>query len=128
MGKNAKPKKPAEKQHKTVKTKEEEKTKKKPIQRKNTEKPKDPPTKTPKAPAKKPARKPAKQGEENSEYKKKPGQKHQEPSFDDPSRAFYESLYEQNPNSEMAQRYCVAYGLLPKDTAEQLFNKFSKKR
>jgi hypothetical protein len=48
---------------------------------------------------------------------KKPGQRRQEPSLDDPTRAFYESLHEQNPHSLMAKKYCLENGLLDEETA-----------
>ncbi|CAG9313473.1 unnamed protein product [Blepharisma stoltei] len=38
--------------------------------------------------------------------------KNPEPSFDDPLRAFYESLLQQNPNSQMARKYCIEHGIL----------------
>lgn len=50
----------------------------------------------------------------------KPGQKHREPPHDDPLRAFYESLYEQNPKSQMAQKYCLENGLLSEDVAKKV--------
>lgn len=62
------------------------------------------------------------------EIPKKPGQKHPEPSLDDPTRAFYETLYEQNPDSPMAQKYCLEYGLLPEDTAVAVLAKLKNKR
>ena len=66
--------------------------------------------------------------EENiHEIQKKPGQKHPEPSLDDPTRAFYETLYEQNPNSPMAKKYCLEYGLLPEDVASALVSKLKNK-
>ena len=66
-------------------------------------------------------------GEETTELLTKPGQKHPEPSLEDPTRAFYESLYEQNPNSHMAQKYCLEYGLLPEDTAARIAELLKKK-
>lgn len=33
---------------------------------------------------------------------------------------FYETLYEQNPNSEMAQEWCLLYGILPFEAANKL--------
>lgn len=62
------------------------------------------------------------------EVQKKPGQKHPEPSLDDPTRAFYETLYEQNPKSAMAQKYCLEYGLLPEDVALSILGKLKNKR
>ena len=62
------------------------------------------------------------------EIQKRPGQKHPEPSLDDPTRAFYETLYEQNPSSPMAQKYCLEYGLLPEDVASTLSSKLKSKK
>ena len=62
------------------------------------------------------------------EIQKKPGQKHAEPSLDDPTRAFYETLFEQNPSSQMAQKYCLEYGLLPEDMALTLISKLRNKK
>jgi hypothetical protein len=61
------------------------------------------------------------------EVQKKPGQKHSEPSLDDSTRAFYESLYEQNPDSLMAQKYCLEYGLLSEEVALSLLGKLKHK-
>jgi hypothetical protein len=36
-----------------------------------------------------------------------PGQTHQTPDEDDGPRAFYSSLYSQNPDSELAKKYCL---------------------
>eukprot|EP00331_Platyophrya_macrostoma_P024091 CAMPEP_0176450766 /NCGR_PEP_ID=MMETSP0127-20121128/27360_1 /TAXON_ID=938130 /ORGANISM="Platyophrya macrostoma, Strain WH" /LENGTH=236 /DNA_ID=CAMNT_0017838541 /DNA_START=65 /DNA_END=775 /DNA_ORIENTATION=+ len=55
-----------------------------------------------------------------------PGQKYSTPSDDDPSRAFYYSLYEQNPKSMMALKWCLEYGLLDPDTAAELSKKAGK--
>jgi len=41
-----------------------------------------------------------------------PGQKFPTPPQGDASRAFYESLLEQRPNSLMALRWCIEYGCL----------------
>jgi len=38
-------------------------------------------------------------------------------------RMFYESAYKENPNSEMAARWCVTYGLLPAKVAEHFVEK-----
>lgn len=70
----------------------------------------------------------AEEEETLQEVQKKPGQKHAEPSLDDPTRAFYETLYEQNPKSAMAQKYCLEYGLLPEDVATSLLGKLKNKR
>ncbi|KAL7068400.1 hypothetical protein ACR3K2_12550 [Cryptosporidium serpentis] len=42
----------------------------------------------------------------------KPGQKYITPPNGDGTRAFYESLYSENPYSLIALRYCVEYGIL----------------
>eukprot|EP00981_Chlorochromonas_danica_P004649 scaffold921_cov190-Ochromonas_danica.AAC.6 len=36
-------------------------------------------------------------------------------------RVFYESLLQQRPESEMAQEWCLAYGVLPADQAKRLY-------
>ena len=41
------------------------------------------------------------------------------PGFGD--RVFYETLLRQNPDSAMAQEWCVNYGVLPQKQAEKLF-------
>lgn len=56
----------------------------------------------------------------------RPGQKHPEPSLEDPSRAFYESLFQQNPKSEMGLKYCIEYGLVPESQAEELCQVLTK--
>lgn len=62
------------------------------------------------------------------EVQKKPGQKYPEPSLDDPTRAFYETLYEQKSESPMAQKYCLEYGLLSEDVAQTISAKFKKNK
>jgi hypothetical protein len=42
----------------------------------------------------------------------KEGQRNVTPIQGDATRGFYESLLEENPNSQMALRYCVENGLL----------------
>jgi len=42
----------------------------------------------------------------------KPGQKKPTPPPADATRVFYESLYTQNPDSEMAARWCIEFGVL----------------
>eukprot|EP00922_Rhytidocystis_sp_ex-Travisia-forbesii_P008158 GHVS01012020.1.p1 GENE.GHVS01012020.1~~GHVS01012020.1.p1 ORF type:complete len:241 (+),score=58.34 GHVS01012020.1:171-893(+) len=42
----------------------------------------------------------------------KEGQKHITPPNGDGTRAFYESLYDDNPNSLVALKFCVEYGVL----------------
>ena len=51
------------------------------------------------------------------------GQKHPTPPAGDATRAFYESLLEQRPDSIMAKRYCVEHGCLDNEKAKE-FIKF----
>ena len=60
--------------------------------------------------------------------KKKPGQRYPTPSPGNGDRVFYESLYQQNPNSEMAAEWCVDYGILPDDTAQKEYGKICKRK
>ncbi|RZC66660.1 hypothetical protein C5167_010349 [Papaver somniferum] len=55
-----------------------------------------------------------------------PGQKRDPPEERDPSRIFYESLYEQRPDSEMAKLWMMECGLLPVDEAKQVFEQKHK--
>ncbi|KAF3327090.1 ABC transporter F family member 4 [Carex littledalei] len=52
-----------------------------------------------------------------------PGQKHDPPEERDPLRIFYESLYHQVPDSEMAAIWMMEWGLLPEDEAKKVFQK-----
>lgn len=52
-----------------------------------------------------------------------PGQKRDPPEERDPLRIFYETLYEQVPNSQMAAFWMMEYGLLPKEEAKKVFEK-----
>lgn len=54
------------------------------------------------------------------------GQRHPEPSLDDPSRAFYESLLQQNPKSEMAIKYCLDHGLVPETMIDEMMTALTK--
>lgn len=55
-----------------------------------------------------------------------PGQKHEPPDERDPLRIFYESLYQQNPKSEMAEVWMMEHGLLALDTAKRAFERKKK--
>ncbi|KAI3858377.1 hypothetical protein MKW92_008619 [Papaver armeniacum] len=55
-----------------------------------------------------------------------PGQKRDPPEERDPLRIFYESLYEQRPDSEMAKLWMMECGLLPVDEAKQVFEQKHK--
>eukprot|EP00252_Welwitschia_mirabilis_P015500 TRINITY_DN3407_c0_g1_i1.p1 TRINITY_DN3407_c0_g1~~TRINITY_DN3407_c0_g1_i1.p1 ORF type:complete len:221 (+),score=70.68 TRINITY_DN3407_c0_g1_i1:183-845(+) len=71
--------------------------------------------------------------DENKDRKPKkvydlPGQKHDPPEERDPLRIFYESLYEQRPESEMAQLWMMEHGLLSPADAKKVFEKKQKKQ
>ena len=57
---------------------------------------------------------------------RKTGQKFQTPSPGYADRVFYESLLEQRPDSEMAQEWCVQYGILPEERAAELWKLICK--
>eukprot|EP00252_Welwitschia_mirabilis_P016357 TRINITY_DN36085_c0_g1_i1.p1 TRINITY_DN36085_c0_g1~~TRINITY_DN36085_c0_g1_i1.p1 ORF type:complete len:180 (+),score=41.23 TRINITY_DN36085_c0_g1_i1:204-743(+) len=57
-----------------------------------------------------------------------PGQKHDPPEERDPLRMFYESLYRQIPNSEMATNWMMEHGLLPYEKAKKAFERKQKKQ
>lgn len=57
-----------------------------------------------------------------------PGQKFPTPSPGNGDRVFYESLLEQRPDSEMAQEWCVLYGILDEKRAAQLYALMSKRK
>lgn len=59
---------------------------------------------------------------------KLPGQKYATPSPGNGDRVFYESLLEQNPESPMAQEWCVAYGVLSEDRALKLLVIINKRK
>lgn len=51
----------------------------------------------------------------------KPGQKYPTPSPGSGERVFYETLFQQKPESVMAKEWCLAYGILDWNVAEQLY-------
>ncbi|OWZ21422.1 hypothetical protein PHMEG_0004034 [Phytophthora megakarya] len=57
------------------------------------------------------------------EANRKPGQKHPTPSPGFADRVFYESLLQQRPDSRMAQKWCLEYGVLKWMEAEALCKK-----
>jgi hypothetical protein len=59
---------------------------------------------------------------------KKFGQKKKSPSKTDPLRKFYSSLLKQNPKSEMATKWLMHHGLLPKKKLDaiQIIMEFDK--
>ena len=83
---------------------------------------------TPKKPKrskpKTPSKKKIDEGEDNESEVEKfslPGQKLPSPPMGDGTRAFYESLLQQKPDSVMAQEWCLRYGVLPLKKAEEIF-------
>ena len=58
----------------------------------------------------------------------KTGQKFPTPSPGNGDRVFYETLLVQRPDSEMAQEWCVNYGILPEKQAEQLYKVILKRK
>ncbi len=60
--------------------------------------------------------------DENLEDLVFPGQKYPTPTLGEPSRAFYESLLEQNPDSLMALKWCIEYGCLDHFKVKIYFN------
>ncbi len=60
--------------------------------------------------------------------KQKIGQKHPTPTPGNGDRVFYETLYNQRPDSEMAQEWCVAYGVLSDEDAAKLYKKIQKRK
>ncbi|EGR29414.1 hypothetical protein IMG5_156070 [Ichthyophthirius multifiliis] len=68
--------------------------------------------------------------EDSYDYKQDfmPGQKYQTPDDDNGIRVFYETLYKQNANSEMAIKYCLENGLLEEEEAIKYLKKISKKK
>ena len=52
-----------------------------------------------------------------------PGQKKDTPGELDVLRMFYESAWIEDPYNEMAARWCLTYGLLPRNLAEALVDK-----
>ncbi|CAL9132892.1 unnamed protein product [Musa acuminata var. zebrina] len=56
-----------------------------------------------------------------------PGQKHDPPEERDPLRIFYETLYDQVPESEMAAFWMMEWGLLPLNEAKKVYEKKLKK-
>jgi hypothetical protein len=61
-----------------------------------------------------------------TEYK--PGQKFPTPAPANGDRVFYESLLVQRPDSEMAQEWCVAYGILDEKEASRVYKIICKRK
>lgn len=58
----------------------------------------------------------------------KPGQKYPTPSPGNGDRVFYETLLTQRPDSEMAQDWCLAYGILDEKKAKQLLEQVNSRK
>lgn len=58
----------------------------------------------------------------------KVGQKFPTPSPGNGDRVFYETLLKQRPDSEMAQEFCIQYGVLPWDDAEKLYSEICRRK
>merc|ERR1711879_508739 len=55
----------------------------------------------------------------------KEGQRFITPPVADATRGFYESLYAENPESKIAIRFCVEYGLLSLEDHKKVLKKFN---
>eukprot|EP00933_Yihiella_yeosuensis_P063970 TRINITY_DN6725_c0_g1_i2.p1 TRINITY_DN6725_c0_g1~~TRINITY_DN6725_c0_g1_i2.p1 ORF type:complete len:123 (-),score=40.97 TRINITY_DN6725_c0_g1_i2:59-427(-) len=55
----------------------------------------------------------------------KEGQKAVTPPVADATRAFYESLLQENPDSKLAIRYCVEYGVMSLEDHKKLLKKYN---
>jgi hypothetical protein len=58
----------------------------------------------------------------------KPGQTKGTPAMGAGDRVFYETLLEQTPSSEMAQEWCVQYGVLEWERAQKLHLQICKRK
>jgi hypothetical protein len=58
----------------------------------------------------------------------KPGQKHPTPTKGFGDRVFYETLLRQNPDSAMAQDWCIAHGVLSTKEAEKIYKTVLKRK
>mmetsp|Transcript_35615 Transcript_35615/g.76063 ORF Transcript_35615/g.76063 Transcript_35615/m.76063 type:complete len:118 (+) Transcript_35615:246-599(+) len=64
----------------------------------------------------------------SEEPKLKPGQKFPTPTPGNGDRVFYETLLAQRPSSEMAQEWCLAYGVMEEKDAEKAFKAMVKRK
>merc|ERR1712019_291265 len=55
----------------------------------------------------------------------KEGQRNLTPPVADSTRAFYESLLEENPESKIAIKFCVEYGVLPLENHRKVLKKYN---
>uniref|UniRef100_A0A3B0NFK5 Uncharacterized protein n=1 Tax=Theileria annulata TaxID=5874 RepID=A0A3B0NFK5_THEAN len=61
----------------------------------------------------------------NSSFSK-PGQRYMTPPQGDGTRGFYESLYEENPNSLIAIKFCVEYGIFGGSKHDEVLHKYTQ--
>ncbi|WOL18066.1 muscle M-line assembly protein unc-89-like [Canna indica] len=57
-----------------------------------------------------------------------PGQKHDTPHERDPFRIFLETLYQRNPDNDMAASWMLEWGLLSSDEAKKVYDKMLEKK
>merc|ERR1712070_23550 len=55
----------------------------------------------------------------------KDGQRFLTPPVADATRGFYESLYSENPDSKIAIRFCVEYGLFDQEKHKKLLKRYN---
>merc|ERR1712113_435421 len=55
----------------------------------------------------------------------KDGQRNMTPPVSDPTRGFYESLLEENPESKIAIKFCIENGVFPLEKHKQLLKKYN---
>jgi hypothetical protein len=58
----------------------------------------------------------------------KPGQKYPTPSPGSGDRVFYDTLYHQRPESEMAQEWCISHGTLELEEAIKTYRLICKRK
>ena len=64
----------------------------------------------------------------NNDVQFKTGQKYPTPSPGSGDRVFYETLLQQRPDSEMAQDWCLSYGVLSTEKAAQLQRQINNRK
>ncbi|KAL7534534.1 hypothetical protein ACHAXR_006277 [Thalassiosira sp. AJA248-18] len=64
----------------------------------------------------------------SDEPKLKPGQRFPTPTPGNGDRVFYETLLAQRPKSEIAQEWCLAYGVMDEMQAKTAFKAMTKRK
>eukprot|EP01017_Pseudomicrothorax_dubius_P046063 TRINITY_DN8067_c0_g1_i2.p1 TRINITY_DN8067_c0_g1~~TRINITY_DN8067_c0_g1_i2.p1 ORF type:complete len:165 (+),score=65.98 TRINITY_DN8067_c0_g1_i2:66-560(+) len=67
-------------------------------------------------------------GDEDEAVQFLTGQRYPTPPDGDGTRAFYESLLEQNPNSKMAEKWALEYGLFEEAKATEVFERLQREK